>query len=149
MSGDEAEPMELTVTRDMQKEAIKFKQHFTADSYKEKADLHVTELKIKKALEQVLTGKTSGHLSVQRRSRGIENAPDKEKFRAASLSFKALLEELDEGHLDFVHTLAQSPGLNETQKKQLYDIYNDNFTMKLNKQNMPTDMMEQAEECKY
>ena len=90
---------ELNVTKDMQKEAVKIKAHFKPDSYKEKADLHTMETKIKKALAQVLSEKVS---TIQRRSRGIENAPEQEKFKVAGLHFQSLLGELDVEHHDFV-----------------------------------------------
>ena len=132
-----SEDRELNVTKDMQKEALKIKEHFKPDSYKEKADLHTMQSKIKKALAQVLGEKTS---TTKRRSRGIENAPDQEKFKVAGLHFQTLLNELDGEHHDFVRMLNQSPGLSEAEKEQMCQLFNDNYTQKLDKLNLVTEM---------
>ena len=92
----------------MRKEALKIKEHFTVDSYKEKADLHVTEDKVKKALAQVMMANTSAEKSVDtagRAKRGGVNKSDSDKFKIAAFEFQALLKDMDEDCLDFVSSM--------------------------------------------
>ena len=53
-ASEDSDVSELQVTQVMKKNALEIKNHFNPETYKEKADLEVSKLKIIKALKAVL-----------------------------------------------------------------------------------------------
>ena len=47
---------------------------------------------------------------------------------------------MDEEHWDFVRTLESSPGIKQSEKERLREQFNDNYSQKLDKLNMITEM---------
>ena len=104
-SGDSEGDLELNVTKDMRQEALLLKQRFSNDSYKEKADQHVMDLKIQKALSKLMMANAPGNReggAAAGRKRGGTIKSDEDKFKIAALEFKALLNDMDEECMDFV-----------------------------------------------
>ena len=81
----------------MKKNAFEIKNHFNPATYKEKADLEVSKLKIIKALKAVLD--TDQYLDKKSLS---------DKYRVASLSFDKLLDDMDQSHYGFTKMLKTS-----------------------------------------